>query len=940
VGIRFGTTADLGTTTKVYVGSVEVAAYFPLVDAAMTRRWPDVQALTVQVNNMPSDTLGVPQPVTVVVSGNASNANHHFTPNPGNIYYLSLSGNDTTGTANDITKPFRTLQKPVRTDPAIWPNIHAGDHVIVRGGNYSDLGYDTAWARFRDPQQMGSEALGVANTGWICFYPYGNEVVHYSTPTGGNKGGFQGPGSAFAGTTGEWIGIFNFVMDVPGGSARDAAPINMQYAQGHWKVANNKLGPWVAGSSVTLNAACITGAGNFVQILGNYVHDVEGTSEQQNHGLYAGSLTYGWEIAWNVWENCIGGSAIQFNDSDGIIGIGQTSFGTWEGFTNCKIHHNFIYVTAKYGINFADTGANTGDLSFQAWNNTIVGTGFPPLRCNTTSATSDCIYAYNTVYDCCRTFTGSGNGYVRNEGIQTSPNHSVKSYNNIFAFGPNTVAGAQWFADASGQSSGYSWGRNVYFANGQSPTNVSDSLAIYGDPKFVDPSTLNFALQSTSPAINAGTKPLPAGFTVTDDFTGAASRLQGGAADCGSMEYGDGSPFPTSNPSSSGGATVGVSNSCTTGTWGNSPTSYGRRAYIGGVAVGSLITGTGSATYTPVADDSHKQFDWVVSVSNGINTTNYTVHVGIVASAAGAPVSTTPPAITGTAQAGVTVNGSDGTWTGATGGFAYQWFNDATPISGATFNTYAIQNSDVGHKLQFRVEALDTVHGSTYATSSQTATVTPASANPNIVQSVAGGTNAASNTTFTLPSDVVTGNLLVGFFAGWDQAPDNFIKSDNQSHTTSNFTNGDRANNVTHDNPHAQFFWIASTANGAYTLTVNGNGGQNASGVWTEVEGVDLANLFDIAQDSAYDTGTAIALTFSQPVTKPNDLVYVGVVCSTAGHTLTPGTGWTEVAHLDGTYNGTWLFKCKLSAIETPAFTATADSSTNWVAQSLVIKGS
>lgn len=938
IGFRFGVTADLGGATKVYVGSTEVARYFPLVDSALAPRWAGMQALTVQVNNMASGTLGVPQPVTIVVGGNVSNANHTFTPNPGDFYYLSLSGNDTTGLKNDITKPFRTLQKPVRTDPAIWPNLGAGDHVIVRGGDYTDLGYDTSWGRFRDPQQMGSEPTGIAGSGWICFYPYGNEDAHYSTPPGGNKGGIQGPGQAFAGTCGEWIGWFNFRMDVAGGSARDAGPVNMQYATGHWKVVNNKLGPWPAGDSTVLNAAAITGAGNFVDIYCNYVHDIEGTSAQQNHGLYAGTLSYGWDVGFNWWQNCIGGSSIQFNDSDGGTGVFVTPFGIWNGFTNIKIHHNFFEVAAKYAINFADIGNNAGDLSFQAWNNLAYGTGLAPFRLNTTTITSECIFAYNTCYDCARIGTGSGNGIFKNEGAQNSPSHSVLVYNNILAFGPNTVAGTVWLADPNGASTGFAWSRNLYFPDGQTPANVADTLGIYADPKFNDVTSLDFTLQSSSPAINAGTQALPSGFVVNDDFTGQNSRLFGGAPDIGFSEFGDPNPFITISPATSGGAIVGAANTCSVGSWGNSPTGYSRRAYIAGTAVGTATSGTGTASYTPVAADSHKQFDWVVSATNGAGTTNLTVHVGVVVSASGAPVCTVPPAITGTAQAGVTLSGSDGTWTGGSG-FAYQWFRGGVAITGATANTYALTSSDVGFAITFRVEALDATHGSTYATSSATSTVIAAAPSPVFVQAATGTTPVSTSGTIVMGSDVQTGNLMIAWFGTWDQAPDNFLRSDNQGHSNSNFTAGARVN-FGSDNPHGQFLYVLSNANGSYTLTVDQDGGQIGSGVLAEIGAINSSSLFDIPQDTAQANGTAVALTASTATTKPNDLILVGVIVGGTGHTVTPGSGWTAAGSLDGAFNGTWLFYRKITSNETFAFTATIDSAANWVAQSMVCKGS
>lgn len=942
-GLRFGTTAGLGTTTKVYVGGVEVARYFPIQDAAVAPRLIGAQALTVQLANMDSSLLGIPLPVTVVVSGNVSNANWTFTPNPANIYYVSLSGSDTTGTANDITKPFRTLQHATRTDPAVWPNLQAGDHVVIHGGAWGDIGFDGSWCRFRDTQQMGSNPTGVAGTGWICFMPYPGETVHYSTPSGGNKGGFQGPASAYAGETGEWIAVSGLTMDVSGGSSRDAASVNMQYSTGHWRVTNMKIGPWIAGNSAVLNAAAITGAGNFVDILGNWCHDIEGTSALQNHGLYAGTLSYGWNVGFNWFQNCIGGSHIQFNDSDGGTGTFETPFGIWQGFTNIKIHHNFFEVSAKYAVNFADVGANLGDLSFQMWNNIIVGTALPPLRLNTTTVTSDCVYAFNTVYDCCRVFSGTGNGYLRNEGTQNSPDHSIKSYNNIFAFGPNTVAGASWFSDYSGSSSGYTWSRNLYFAHGQAPSNVADTLGIYADPLFTAPLSLDFSLQTTSPAINAGTQSLPAGMSVDDDFTAQASRLFGGAPEIGAMEYGQTTPYPVSVPTSTGGAQVGVANNCSVGTWGNSPTTYTRQAYVDGVAKGSLFTGTGGASYTPIGTDTGGAgvLSWQISATNVPGTSVYNLTVGTIAPGVGHPVNSVAPVVTGSSQAGVQLSTDNGTWTGGTiDSFSYAWQRDGVTLSGATSSVYTQSGGDVGHKINSVVRAISASKGDVSASSAQGATVIAAAANPTYVQEVTATTPASTNATFTLPSNVATGNLIIGWFISWDQAPDNYTRTDNQGHTSGVVLAGARVS-FGGSNPHGQFLYVPSSANGSYTMTVNQNGGLMGSGIVTEVAGIDASSTFDIPQDSNTGTGTAITLTAATATTKPNDLIYVGIGVGGTGHVVTlPDSNWVLVGTLDGQYNSMYLYRRKTSSVETFSFAATIDSSTYWIAQSMVIKGS
>ncbi|MGH6822411.1 MAG: hypothetical protein ACREC4_02795 [Methylocella sp.] len=62
----------------------------------------------------------------------------------------------------------------------------------------------------------------------------------------------------------------------------------------------------------------------------------------------------------------------------------------------------------------------------------------------------------------------------------------------------------------------------------------------------------------------------------------------------------------------------------------------------------------------------------------------------------GIPISTVPPAITGTATVGQTLTCSTGTWTYAPTSFAYQWYNEGSAIGGATSATYALLAADLG----------------------------------------------------------------------------------------------------------------------------------------------------------------------------------------------------------------------------------------------------
>ena len=354
-GTNLGSAAGLGTTTKVYIGSVEVANYRYLGASKAAKL--GLQQLTVQVGNLGSPALGAALPVKVVVNGVVSNVNHTFTPNPGRILFVALNGNDSTAVAGDITRPWRYMQTSSRG--GAYATLRAGDHIVVRGGNWSDVGFETAWLRFRDPAQKGSLPTGASGTGWIHITAYpgnvnGNRIedVHYSTPAG-QKGGIHGPASAYYGTTGEYVSISNLRMDVNANATSDAAPINLQSSGGNWRVVNNELGPWPA--AINSKAAGVSGHGTNVKVLGNHIYGMHCTGAQENHGIYADSGASNWEIGYNHIHDITGGNLIQFFDNVGLAGNNYSGLPTgWVGFTGMQIHHNWLENSSKYGLNMAD----------------------------------------------------------------------------------------------------------------------------------------------------------------------------------------------------------------------------------------------------------------------------------------------------------------------------------------------------------------------------------------------------------------------------------------------------------------------------------------------------------------------------------------------------------------------------------------------------------
>lgn len=100
------------------------------------------------------------------------------------------------------------------------------------------------------------------------------------------------------------------------------------------------------------------------------------------------------------------------------------------------------------------------------------------------------------------------------------------------------------------------------------------------------------------------------------------------------------------------------------------------------------------------------------------------------AAAATKPTPKNPPTISGTAEEGITLTATRGTWIGSPTSFHFQWLRcDATgaacaAIPGSTGKSYTPTTTDIGHTLRVRVTARNS-SGSATATSAATGAVSP-----------------------------------------------------------------------------------------------------------------------------------------------------------------------------------------------------------------------
>jgi hypothetical protein len=506
-GKHFGTPQGLGSATRVLVGGHEVDNYRYL---GRSRGRPDIEQITVQIGSLGRPQPGVPLPVEVVANGARSNPDVTFTVNPGDIYFVSLDGNDATGRPNDITRPYRTVQRAAVNNNAsdapdcparrgdqsvlavgVWGLVQPGDTIVMRGGRWQEASRDGFFLRAQN--KSGRAPRGVVGTGPITIAGFPGERVLIERP---NTLGDGEPGGGISAADnarqrlgcGAWITIANLGIE----TGLSDGPVNTQAAAAnprgsHWRVVNNELSAAGCSRNTRCRAGGVAGTGIGNVWIGNHVHDIQDRPDCctmfENHGFYVeGEGSY--EIAYNLIENIGGGNGIQTFASVGpAYSIGDV-----------RIHHNLIRNVSKHGINIAD--GSSGEI--EIYSNVVHGSDQAALRLNSGSLRGAKIFN-NTFVASDRLGHGPPRAALMNDA-QLRPG-AIEFRNNIIVPGGRERAylgGSVGFGDP-----GITIENNLWFDGRGS---IPAIARLQRDPRFVSltPGSEDFHLLPGSPALGAG----------------------------------------------------------------------------------------------------------------------------------------------------------------------------------------------------------------------------------------------------------------------------------------------------------------------------------------------------------------------------------------------------------------------------------------------------
>lgn len=232
---------------------------------------------------------------------------------------------------------------------------------------------------------------------------------------------------------------------------------------------------------------------------------------------------------------------------------------------NVIIHDNFVYhcglATGQFlrgsslpqGMRFNNESARKQahrppNENIKCYNNVIVGLGSNLSFGDQGDLGHTDIWVYNNTFvNSAEIGSGKkGTGIELNSGVY----NNVNIKNNIFYQNVNDDRVNEILGISNAVAADCTFARNVWFDNStsnQPDTNFRGTGDHYGDPKLINPLTptvigggvrANYALQSSSPAINLGSTTIDAANSITAPTTDITGATRTGNPDAGAYEYG------------------------------------------------------------------------------------------------------------------------------------------------------------------------------------------------------------------------------------------------------------------------------------------------------------------------------------------------------------------------------------------------------------------